>query len=318
MQIFLSDPLLKGGKLLSSRLPDLPIPTCNATALIIGCKIYVGGGICPDPKDARRVQVYDTYTCEWDLLPPAPLYRSKITLVKGQLTLLGGRDPITKEMKDATSTWDEEKKQWFTKLPPMPKIRMRPCIIHCKNLMVVAGGKAVDNETLYNDVDVLNTDTLEWFHSSSLRLPLPMYLMRTSVSGGYVYISSGWKTTSSSGCPLVYRIPMTRLYDAIMKNQPGEWMQVKDTPYLESPLVVDSSQPLVVGGHSAERPTYSISIYNPDTNQWSEVGEYVRPCLRSSPIAISSSSFIVIGGCTRITKFNESLISDFQLLYLCQ
>ena len=57
-----------------------------------------------------------------------PLYRSKIALAKGQLTLLGGRNADKGGMTDALSTWDEEKKQWLTKLPPIPKIRMRPCI----------------------------------------------------------------------------------------------------------------------------------------------------------------------------------------------
>ena len=84
-----------------------------------------------------------------------------------------------------------KKKQWLTKLPPMPKNKNAPLyIIHCYKLMVVAGGKAVASKTLYDDVDVFDTDTLEWFPSSSVRIPLPMYFMRTCIRGGYVYISN--------------------------------------------------------------------------------------------------------------------------------
>ena len=146
--MFRSDVLLKGNNLQSTQLPPLSMPACHATAVVIGGKISVSGGVCVDVKHVQLVQVYDTITTEWTTLPPSPIYNSESTLVNGQLTLIGGGDASTGEITNSTITWDEEKEQWFPKVPPMPTKRVRPCIIHCNNLMLVAGGKASDNKTL--------------------------------------------------------------------------------------------------------------------------------------------------------------------------
>ena len=281
---------------------------------MIGGKIYVNGGACVDIKPAQLVQVYDTITAEWTTLPPSPIYHSESTLVNGQLTLIGGRDASTREITNLTITWDEEKKQWFPKVPPMPTKRVRSCIIHCNNLILVAGGMASDEETLLDSVDVFNLDTFQWTTSRSFKLPLPMWEMRASVSCGYLYITSGMKSTTTATRE-AYKLPVEEVVNAVTKEQEVKWIQVQNTPYSLSGLVVDSDHPIVVGGFTSGRPTSDVSIYDPTTEKWSNVGQCVRPHLRSCAIAVSSSSFVVIGGHT--DDFNKaSLISDFELFYV--
>ena len=306
----------EGNKLQSIQLPSLPIPTSRATAVVIGGKIYVSGGLCVDVERAQLVQVYDTITAEWTTLPPSPIYNSESTLVNGQLTLIGGRDASTGEITNSTITWDEEKKQWFPKVPPMPTKRLRPCIIHCNNLMLVAGGKASDNKTLLDSVDVFNMDTFQWTTSSSFKLPIPLWEIRHSISNQYLYITSGMNSTTTA-INAAYQLPVEEVVNAVTKEQEVEWILVQNTPNWASGLVADSDHPIVVGGFDESgKPTSDVSIYDPTTDKWSNVGQCVRPHLHSCAIAVSSSSFVVIGGHTDPKDPQSSLIPNFELFYV--
>ena len=72
------------------RLPDLPIATVSATAIVIARKVYVCWGLCPDVASARVVQVYDLDKAMWTKLPPAPQYNSEAAATNKQLILIGG------------------------------------------------------------------------------------------------------------------------------------------------------------------------------------------------------------------------------------
>ena len=314
--MFRSDVLLKGNKLQSIQLPPLPIPTCDATAVVIGRKIYVSGGLCVDVECAQLVQVYDTITAEWTTLPPSLIYNSESTLVNGQLTLIGGADASTRKITNSTITWDEEKKQWLSKVPPMPTKRFRPCIIHCNNLVLVAGGKASDDKTLLDSVDVFNMDTFQWTTSSSFELPRPMWYMRASIGCKYLYITSGMNSTTTA-TRKAYKLPVEEVLNTITKEQEVKWIRVQNTPNWSSGLVADSDHPIVVGGFDKSgKPTSDVSIYDPTTDKWSNVGQCVRPHLESCAIAVSSSSFVVIGGCTDPIDPQLSFIPNFELFYV--
>ena len=278
-------------------------------------KIYVSGGDCVDVKRSQLVQVYDTITAEWTTLPPSPIYDSESTLVNGQLTLIGGVDASTGEITNSTITWDEEKKQWFPKVPPMPTKRLRPCIIHCNNLMLVAGGIASDDKTLLDNVDVFNMDTFQWTTSSSFKLPLPMWYMRASISCRYLYITSG-KDSTATVTKEAYKLPVEDVVNAVTKEQEVKWIRVQNTPNWSSGLVADSDHPIVVGGFKSDKPTSDVSIYDPTTDKWSNVGQCFRPHLRSCAIAVNSSSFVVIGGYTVPKDRLSSLIPNFELFYV--
>ena len=314
--MFRSDVLLNGNRLQSIQLPPLPKPTCLASAVVIRGKIYVGGGACGDVECVRLVQVYDTKVGEWDILPPSPIYYCELTLVKGQLTLIGGRNVSTKTITNLTITWDEEKKQWFPKVPPMPTMRSRPCIIHCNNYMLVGGGLASDEETVLDTIDVFHMDTFQWITASSLKLPIPLIFARVSISNGYAYVTRG-SSSPRSPTDVAYKVPMDEILHAIQKNVEMNWIQVENTPNLESGLVVSSDHPIVVGGFTSPEyePTSDVSIYDPTTGTWSVVGQCVRPHGASCAIAVSSSSFVVISGWTIFNDLQSSLVS-FELFYV--
>ena len=116
---------------------------------------------------------------------------------------------------------------------------------------------------------------------------------------------------------VAYKLPVDEVVNAVTKEQEVEWIRVQDTPYALSGLVVDSDHPIVVGGNDeSDKPTSDVSIYDPTTDKWSNVRQCVRPHFVSCAIAVSSSSFVVIGGCTDDFNSEVSLINDFELFYV--
>ena len=110
---------------------------------------------------------------------------------------------------------------------------------------------------------------------------------------------------------------MVEVVNAVTKEQEVEWIRLQNTPNWASGLVADSDHPIVVGGDDeSDKPTSDVSIYDPTTDKWSNVGQCVRPHLGSCAIAVSSSSFVVIGGSTDIMDPWSSLIPNFELFYV--
>ena len=105
----------------STRLPDLPIATARATAVVIARNIYICGGVCPDLYSARVVQVYDLDKATWTKLPPAPQYNSEAAAINNQLVLIGGRDATSHNITNMASTCTEQ--DWEQDLPAMPTKR---------------------------------------------------------------------------------------------------------------------------------------------------------------------------------------------------
>ena len=137
--------------------------------------------------------------------------------------------------------------------------------------------------------------------------------MRASISCGYLYITSGMdRTTTATNA--AYKLPVEEVVKAVTKEQEVKWIRVQNTPNCASGLVADSDHPIVVGGFDESlKPTSDVSIYDPTTDKWSNVGQCVRPHFVSCTIAVSSSSFVVIGGCTDPMDPLSSLIPNFEL-----
>ena len=322
LQIFRSDLLLQDNSTLHSvKLPDLPIPTRNATATIIRNTLYVSGGACPDRRSGLLVQAYDINTGTWSTLPPSTVCYSESAVINGWLTLIGGRDASTGKITNEVWSWHEDEKEWRKTIPPMPTKRVRPGVVQSGNVVAVVGGVASDDKTVLDTVDILNTATLQWTTSHSLKLPIPMWLMNTATCDGHVYIACGLDHDDHS-IKRVFKFPLSVLDQAVAEQQVQDnppqcqWTEVEKTPFYRSGLLPISHHPLVVGGcDSSPNSSSIISVFDSSVNKWSNVGHcsvaYCRPCL----LSVSCSAFIVIGGYTDPKDPNQSLLNTCELFY---
>ena len=323
LQIFRSDLLLQDNSTLHSvKLPDLPIPTYHATATIIGNTLYVSGGVCPDVESGLLVQAYDINTGTWSTLPPSPVYYSESAVINGRLTLIGGVDASTRNITNEVWSWHEEEKEWRKTIPPMPTERFRHGVVQSGNVVAVIGGLASDVKTVLDTVDILNTATLQWTTSHSLKLPIPMWGMKTATCDGHVYIACGAEH-SHSPIKRVLKFPLSILDQAVgephaQDNPPQcQWTEVEETPFNRSGLLPTSHHPLVVGGRDRSyNPSSIISVFDSSVNKWSNVGHCSVACCRSCLLPVSCcSAFVVIGGHTDPKDPFQSSLNTFELYY---
>ena len=322
LQIFRSDLLLQDNSTLHSvELPNLPIPTSNATATIIGNTLYVSGGYCPDVESDLFVQVYDINTGTWSTLPPSPVYKSESAVINGRLTLIGGVDASTRKITNEVWSWHEEEKEWRKTIPPMPTEHFRPGVVQSGNVVAVVGGVASDVKTVLDTVDILNTATLQWTTSHSLKLPIPMWGMKTATCDGHVYIACGWDRHDRS-IKRVFKFPLNVLDQAVAKQQVQDnppqyqWTEVEETPFYHSGLLPTSHHLLVVGGGDSSLNSSSIiSLFNSSVNKWSNVGHCSVACCTPCLLSVSCSAFIVIGGFSDPEDPKQSLQNTFELYY---
>ena len=324
LQIFRSDLLLQDNSTLHSvKLPDLPIPTCYATATIIGNTLYVSGGACPDRGSALLVQAYDINTGTWSTLPPSPVRHSESAVINGRLTLIGGRDASTRKITNEVWSWHEEEKEWRKTIPPMPTECIRPGVVQSGNVVAVLGGRTSDFETILDTVDILNTTTLQWTTSHSLKLPIPMLAMKTATCDGHVYIACGWDHHDRL-IKRVFKFPLSVLDQAVAEqhvqdNPPQcQWTEVEETPFYRSGLLPTSHHPLVVGGcDSSSNTSSNISVFDSkqSANKWSNVGHCSVACCMPCLLSVSCSAFVVIGGYTDPEDLKQSSLNTFELYY---
>ena len=315
-QVFQTSQLLEDQPtLLSVGLPDLPIATAGATAIVIARSVYVCGGVCGDVASARVVQVYDLDKATWTKLPPAPQYDSQAVAINNQLILIGGYEVSSNTISNMVSTWTGQ--GWQQDIPAMPTKRLAPGVTTYGTYVIVAGGRAEDNQTLLNSIDVLNTTTLQWSTPANLQLPRPRYNMQITVSATHICVASAritYDKTTETGpsSKSVWQLPVSTLTKVLMgeDHSPHDWEVIVPTPHYRSALLQDTAHPLAVGGHDESRKTTSnIAVYDPRSNKWSTVGQLLEPRTRCTVVGLSRHSFLVCGGRSDPMDINTPLSS---------
>ena len=307
----------------SVKLPDLPIPTCDASAVIINDHIYVCGGFCGDVDLARQVQVYDVNHNVWSTLPHSPQYHSQGVAINSKLVLIGGREAASKGVTNLVSTWTGQ--GWQQDLPPMPTKRIRPDVTTYHTFVVVAGGLAEDKQTLLSSIGILNITTRQWWTPANLQLPLPMFGMQCVVSSAHLYVASArirydTATGTHSTVNDVWQLPVTALEKMLIPghdDSPHQWTEVAPTPYFDSAILQDTAHIVAVGGDDKSgEPRSDIFVYNPDSGVWSKVGQLGVPRTRCAVVSLSRTSFIVCGGCTDRLDLRNTLISSVEIVHV--
>ena len=298
--------------LYSVKMADLPIPTADATAVIIGRNVYIAGGLAPDARSSLIVQVYNIDTGMWSTLPPAPQYYCEAIAINNNLVLIGGRESSTRKSTNMLSTWLVEGGGWTQTIPSMSTRRFNPGVLLLKNYLFVFGGLGEDKETLLDSLEVLNIEENQWSSGRGL-LPQPLDGLKLGVFGDAVILTSARDSTTTSTTES-WEIPVRVLEDSVTNSssQPIQWTPIANTPYFRSSLLTNSKQPIVVGGNRGGQPTEDISLYKP--NRWEIVGHLSEPCIRPAVAAISDTSFLVFGGFTNPQDARQSLLKSVELI----
>ena len=306
----------------SVKLPDLPIPTCNASAVMINDHIYVFGGLCGGADLARQVQVYNVNHNVWSTLPHSPQCFSQGVAINSKLVLIGGCEAASEGVTNLVSTWTGQ--EWQQDLPLMPTKRVRPGVTTYHTFVVVAGGVAEDKQTLLSSIDILNITTRQWWTLTNFQLPRPMYSMQCTISSAHLCVASAdisLDAATGTGTTVkdVWQLPVTALEKVLFPGDdvtPHQWTKVAPTPYCYSAILQDTAHIVAVGGDdNSYEPKSDIIVYNPDRDVWSKVGQLGVPRVRCAVVSLSRTSFIVCGGCTD-ARDRKTLLSSVEVVHV--
>ena len=299
------------------RLPDLPIATAYATALVIARNVYVCGGTCPgsDATLDRVVQVYDLDKATWTKLPPAPQYNSEAAAINNQLVLIGGHEASSYTITNMVSTWTGQ--GWQQDIPAMPTKRVRPGVTTYNTYLMVAGGRAEDSQTILRSIDAMDTTTRQWYTPANLHLPRPMLSMQITVSATHICVASAsiaYNATTNTGTTSkrVWQLPVSTLSKVLVGEDSGphQWTEIAPTPHYHSTLLQDTAHPLAIGGRDdSYKSTSDIAVYDRHSNKWSTVGQLLEPRTGCTAVSLSRRSFLVCGGRSDPRDMNTLLSS---------
>ena len=304
------------------RLPDLPIATSDATAIVIGRNVYVCGGTCPNATLDCIVQVYNIDKATWTQLPPAPQYFSGAAAIDNVLVLIAGCEASSDAVTNMVSSWNGQ--GWEQNIPALPTKRFRPGVTTYGNYVIVAGGMAENNQTLLSSIDVLDTTTRQWQTLANLQLPRPMHVMQMTVCATHMYVASAYITydaTTGKATPSksVWQLPVSTLVKALENEDrsPLQWAKTATNHFFRSALLQHTAHPLAVGGRDGSyKPTPNIAVYNPRSNKWSTVGQLLEPRVRCAVVSLSRDTFMVCGGCSDVRNPLSTLLNTVELVHM--
>ena len=261
------------------------------------------------------MQVYDLDKATWTKLPPPPQYNSEAAAINNQLVLIGGCEASSDTITNMVSTWTGQ--GWQQDIPAMPTKRFRPCVTMYKTYLMVAGGRAEDEQIYLGTINVMDTTTRQWYTPANLQLPRPMFGMQITVSATHICVASAditydATTNTSTSSKSVWELPVSTLSKVLVGEDSGphQWTEIAPTPHYCSALLQDTVHPLAVGGRNdSDKSTTDIVVYDRHSNKWSTVGQLLEPRTRCTAVSLSRHSFLVCGGLSDPRDINTLLSS---------
>lgn len=159
---------------------DLPTTLHQGQSVVIGEKMYYGGGFADNEVHKYNVYSYHLRLDKWTV-SGLPVKSFGLGEFDGQLLAVGG---ITMEGEESKKvyTYDESANSWSSVLPDMPISRTFPAVLSLSSTLIIAGGGE-------NSIGIYSSET-GWYWSNQ-PLPVPCTDVTLAVAGRYCYALAG-------------------------------------------------------------------------------------------------------------------------------
>ena len=274
----------------------MPSGVWGAQAVVIGGKVYIGGGRAEGGYD--KVLEYTIQGGQWrEIKTPFQCYG--MAVVNNQLIITGGmdrKDCLTNEV------WvlDSVSGTWTQPFPAMPTSRAWPSAVGYKRWVLVVGG---DGERC---VEVLDTTAKQWYTAT----PLPSNAQRPSLTviQDTLYVVWDWSAVSVSFPMLISdAVSQSPAGDTSNGPKPTEWQPLPDTPTRRC-TTTSLNGSLVAIGSGGGPASSTIAMYLPQTEQWLKVAELPTPrrdC--TCAFLLKTKELMVISGWNKNNVYVKSI-----------
>ena len=253
----------------------------DAQAVVLGNKVYVGGGVTP--IDALDLNIYvSEFTSDiaWRTLKHSNRFPA-LTTYQERLVLVGGENLCSGT--SSSQLWVlEDEQTWTQPLPPMPIPRSRASAVSIQQYLVTTGGVGHDCS---NVIEVYNGH--QWVRTD----PLPKYcfFMKSTLHDGFLYLMGGACQGKSA-----YQCSLQTLTLHSPENS------IKYAPYEWCSVTTFGRALVAVGGWDNGKKN-SLHMYDPVTRSWVHAGVIPEAVDCTCTVTLPSGEMLVIGGRTEVT-----------------
>ena len=124
-------------------IPDVPVKIERPQAVVMGEKIYMGGGDSENHEENHRVFQYDPSRDEWRHLPLHHVRFFAMAQFMGHLITVGGVMQAGDYATGKVHRFIEQFQNWEEFLKPMPTARVWPSVATTQSAIVASGGATV-------------------------------------------------------------------------------------------------------------------------------------------------------------------------------
>ena len=282
---------------------------------MIGEVAAVDGSVAYFQPGGHEVFAYNSTNNKWSESPKCPNRSFSLAVVNSLLTAIGGKTLYHEVTNSLLSLTDNK---WTEQFPSMPTKRWLTTAVHNGRSLIVAGGIGGGHKKL-STVEVMNTETLQWFTASSL--PHPLSQATITLCGDQIHLLGDFDHHK----PLksVFTCSLAALLRSCQSQSPGEdgalhfavlgarqktlslasspkvWHQLADTPVTSPTCTSLHGRLLAVGGRDSEHTeTTAIHTYNTTTNSWEVISHMATPRTQCLVAVLPHDELMVVGGGT--------------------
>ena len=281
--------------------PKAPQKMCRGSAAVDGSMAYFHSW----SSTSSSVHAYDLEKEVWSQMPECPHEYFTLAIVNGLLTAVGGWKSAKPTNTLLSLTGEGSRRKWSEHFPPIPTKRWLTAVVCSGRSLVVAGGKGGDNDTRLSTVEVMDTESLQWFTASSL--PHPLTEASATICGENLYLLGGF---GESGTPTnsVFTCSLSALLQSCqpqsletspkmsLSQEPRVWQKTADIPVNQSTCTTLCGQLLAVGGRDSDgKPTTAIHKYDPVKNSWTVISHMATPRYSSLVAVLPGDKLMVVG-----------------------
>ena len=160
-----------------------------------------------------------------------------------------------------------------------------PAVIGYQNYLIVAGGSNSEDDKI-PDVNILDTASNKW--KTAQPLPSTDEYCTVLIEDTMYLLGQDTQTVLRAHVPTL-----------VSGAKSDVWETLPNAPYYDSSPVTIGNTLLTVGGQDKPwrgKPTTSIPMYNPTTNQWTKVGDLPEPVHYPKCIVMNSELFELYTG----------------------
>ena len=258
--------------------------------VVLERSVYVGGG-WTGGDDQYYIQVFNMKTQNWSRLPRYRYVWFAMTVINHHLTLVGGRGVggVVGEATNQLAVYEPSSQQWTYPYNPMPTRRHSPAVLMYDIWLLVAGGYGASYTDLAT-VELFNTSTNQWLAASSL--PTPCSLLTSAIVDNYGYLVKNSKEVFRVSLPDI----VSQTVNQSTSKSPALWCRLPDTPLLYSTAISLRGYLLAVGGSHDNYTRTDIHLYQPESEQWTKVGDLPNARYYCSCVVLPSGELLVAGG----------------------